>query len=90
MLKTLIVVNAPVRSIFLQIKRWILAYLFVLKKFNVKQLIFDKPKEGEMGENHYSNILRILPPKKMKSSGSVHISTQKIDCAYLLEPPRQK
>ena len=38
-----------------------------------------------------SNILRILPLKnenfQMKNSGSFHISTQNIDCGYLLEPP---
>ena len=39
----------------------------------------------------YSNILRILPPKtenfQMKNSGSFHISAQKKDCGYSLEPP---
>ena len=25
----------------------------------------------------------------MKNSGSFHISSQNIDCGYLLEPPRQ-
>ena len=41
----------------------------------------------------YSNILRILPPENenfhMKSSGSIHISAQNLDCGYLLEPPRR-
>ena len=40
----------------------------------------------------YSNILKIVPPKKenfqMKNSGSFHISVQSIDCGYSLEPPR--
>ena len=41
----------------------------------------------------YSNILRILPPKKneifpMKNSDSFHISAKNKDCEYLLEPPR--
>ena len=35
-------------------------------------------------------MLKILPPKnetfQMKTSGSVHISAQNIDCGYLLEP----
>ena len=42
-------------------------------------------------QKHYSNILRILPPKnenfQMKNSGSFHISAQNIDGGYLLEPP---
>ena len=40
----------------------------------------------------YSNILKILPPKKenfqIKKSDIVHISAQNIDCGYSLEPPR--
>ena len=41
----------------------------------------------------YSNILRMLLPKKWKlsdkNSGSFHISAQKIDCRYSTEPPRR-
>ena len=41
----------------------------------------------------YSNILKILPPKnenfQMKNSDIFRISTQNIDCGYLLEPPRR-
>ena len=42
----------------------------------------------------YSNILRILPPKKnenyqMKNSDIFHIPAQNIDCGYSLEPPRR-
>ena len=40
-----------------------------------------------------SNILRILPPKyenfQMKNSDSFHISAQKLDRGYLLEPPQR-
>ena len=40
----------------------------------------------------YSNILRILPPKnenfQVKNSDIFHISAQKIDCGYSLEPPQ--
>ena len=40
----------------------------------------------------YSNILKILPPKKWKfsdkNSDVFHISAQNIDCGYSLEPPR--
>ena len=39
----------------------------------------------------YSNILKSLPPKndnfQIKKSHIFHISTQNIDCGYLLEPP---
>ena len=39
----------------------------------------------------YLNILRILPPKKLKlsDSGSFCIPAQNIDCGYLLELPRR-
>ena len=40
----------------------------------------------------YSNILKILQPKKgkfqIKDSDIFHISAQNIDCGYSLEPPR--
>ena len=42
----------------------------------------------------YSNILKILPPKKKKNFSDkktdiFHISAQNIDCGYALEPPRR-
>ena len=42
----------------------------------------------------YSNILKILPPKRMKifrkqNYDVFHISAQNIDCGYSLEPPRR-
>ena len=42
----------------------------------------------------FSNILKILPPKKIrkfsdKNSDIFHISAQNIDCGYLLEPSRR-
>ena len=41
----------------------------------------------------YSNILKILSPKKWtfsdKNSDIFHISAQNIDCGYSLEPPRR-
>ena len=41
----------------------------------------------------YSNILKILQPKKknfqIKNSDIFHISAQNIDCGYSLEPPRR-
>ena len=41
----------------------------------------------------YSNILKILLPKKWrfsdKNSDTFHISAQNIDCGYSLEPPRR-
>ena len=42
-------------------------------------------------EHAYSNILKILQPKKenfqIKKSDIFHISAQNIDCGYSLEPP---
>ena len=42
----------------------------------------------------YSNILKILQPKKreifqLKNTNIFHISAQNIDCGYSLEPPRR-
>ena len=41
----------------------------------------------------YSNILKILSPKKerfrIKNSDIFHIPAQNIDCVYSLEPPRR-
>ena len=46
-----------------------------------------------LGKHAYSNILKILQPKKeyfqIKNSDMFHISPQNIDCGYLLEPPRR-
>ena len=47
-----------------------------------------------MRKHAYSNILKILQPKKenfqIKNSDTFfHISTQNIDCGYSLEPPRR-
>ena len=43
-------------------------------------------------KNAYSNILKILQPKKenfqIKNSDIFHIPVQNIDCGYLLEPPQ--
>ena len=47
---------------------------------------------GALRKHAYSNILKILPPKKenfqIKNSDIFHISAQNIDCVYPLEPPR--
>ena len=45
-----------------------------------------------LGKQAYSNILKILPPKKWKFSDKknpdiFHISAQNIDCGHSLEPP---
>ena len=48
---------------------------------------------NSLWKNAYSNILKILPPKKWKFSDKksdiIHTSTQNIDCGYSLEPPRR-
>ena len=48
---------------------------------------------GSLRKHAYSNILKILQPKKenfqIKNSDIFHISAQNIDCGYSLEPPRR-
>ena len=53
-----------------------------------------KSSEKSLRKHAYSNILKILLPKKkeisqIKNSDIVHISALNIDCGYLLEPPRR-
>ena len=49
-------------------------------------------KTFSLRKHAYSNILKILQPKKeiffIKNSDIFHISVQNIDCGYSLEPPR--
>ena len=49
--------------------------------------------ETTLRKHAYSNILKILPPKKWKFSDKnpdiFHISAQNIDCGCSLEPPRR-
>ena len=50
-------------------------------------------EEISLRKQAYSNILKILPPKKNEKfqikPGIFHISAQHIDCGYSLEPPRR-
>ena len=50
-------------------------------------------KSIPLRKHAYSNILKILQPKKenvlIKISDIFHISVQNIDCGYLLELPRR-
>ena len=48
----------------------------------------------QLRKHAYSNILKILHPKKrenfqLKHSDIFHISAQNIDCGYSFEPPRR-
>ena len=49
--------------------------------------------EISLRKHAYSNILKILQPKKenflIKHSDIFHISVRNIDCGYSLEPPRR-
>ena len=51
-----------------------------------------KWKFSSLRKHSYSNILKILRPKKeifqIKKSNIFHISAQNLDCGYSLEPPR--
>ena len=52
-------------------------------------------KTCSLRKQAYSNILKILPPKKKTENFQIknliffHISAQNIDCGYSLEPPRR-
>ena len=53
----------------------------------------EEPYKVTLRKQAYSNILKILPPKKKwklsdKNTDIFHISAQIIDCGYSLEPPR--
>ena len=60
---------------------------------SLEEIFPHRAKKILLRKHAYSNTLRILPPKnenyQLKNSGSFHISTQNIDCGYLLEPPRR-
>ena len=62
----------------------------VFKEIQCKTTYIWQTKRRRDGGKSLFEYIENFTTKKMKSSGSVHISTQKIDCAYLLEPPRQK
>ena len=51
------------------------------------------PSIPTLRKHAYSNILKILQPKKTeifdKNSDIFHISAQNIDCGYSLDPPRR-
>ena len=52
---------------------------------------YEKTNYYENTPVHYSNILKILQPKKenfqIKNSDIFHIPAENIACGYLLEPP---
>ena len=51
------------------------------------------PRKNTLRKHAYSNILKILQPKKenflIKILTFFHIPAQNIDCGYTLEPPRR-
>ena len=53
----------------------------------------ESPLSASLRKHAYSNILKILPPKKWKCSEKksdiFNMSAQNIDCGYPLEPPRR-
>ena len=53
----------------------------------------DEACAGQLRKHAYSNILKILQPKKesfqIKNSDIFYISAQNIDCGYSLEMPRR-
>ena len=61
--------------------------------FDIYFLLMVEFTEFPLRKHAFSNILKILPPKKWKfsdkNSDIFLISAQNIDCGYLLEPPRR-
>ena len=58
------------------------------------EYIMDHQRASSLRKHAYSNILKILPPKKIekiqiKISDIFHISFQNTDCGYSLEPPQR-
>ena len=55
--------------------------------------MFKQQHQKALRKHAYSNILKILQPKKenfqIKNSNIFHISAQNIDCGYSLELPQQ-
>ena len=67
---------------------------FIHKTEYVILFLVTLPVFVTLRKHAYSNILKILPPKKKwkfsdKNSGIFHNSAQNIDCGYSLEPPRR-
>ena len=65
--------------------------MYVLNGFQTQDVL-DENYET-LRKHAYSNILKILQPKKenflIKNSDIFQISARNIDCGYSLEPPRQ-
>ena len=60
----------------------------------VKRFLYWMTKQKPLRKHAYSNILKILPPKKenfqIKNSDIFsYFAKKNIDCGYSLEPPRQ-
>ena len=64
-----------------------------VQRVEVEVSHWHKYVKAPLRKHAYSNILKILQPKKenfqIKKSDSFHISAQNIDCGYSLEPPRR-
>ena len=73
-----------------------LSDLPVLNVYQYPYILTDLPVLNvyPLRKHAYSNILKILQPKKKENfqiinSDIFHISAQNIDCGYSLEPPRR-
>ena len=74
------------------VSEWPITYVFCEEIRKVSVHFGWKKMTYPLRKHAYSNILKILPPKKWKFSDKkiwffFHVSAQNIDCGYSLEPP---
>ena len=70
-----------------------ITFMCMHQRFRIRPLLPCDVISSSLRKHAYSNILKILPPKKWKfsdkNSDIFHNSAQNIDCGYSLEPPRR-
>ena len=68
-------------------------FFFLYNPFIPEFVMWSLPSLKSLRKHAYSNILKILQPKKenfqIKNSNIFHISAQNIYCGYTSEPPRR-
>ena len=69
-----------------------LAFFLIARQWVGPQTKWQLPHQTALRKRAYSDILKLLQPKKenfQKKSDIFHISAQNIDYGYSLEPPRR-
>ena len=71
----------------------IIGYLIILVFGHLNCLPYLFKNSNTLRKHAYSNVLKILQPKKekfrIKNSDIFHIPAKNIDCGYSLEPPQR-